>query len=129
MPTAVFLLSDNDLARAYHALAVAITARTAGYEVHLFVTGLGIYIFSRKPKTRLIGIPALARWYVAWRLKKIGAMSVEELAREALRIGVNVYVDEPVAKMLNVELIDGVKFAGTLSFLTLSQKADIVLTF
>ncbi|KUO85035.1 MAG: DsrE family protein [Thermoproteus sp.] len=129
MPKAVFLLSDNDLARAYHALTVAITARSAGYDVYLFTTGLGIYIFSRRPRTRLIGIPALARWYVARSLKRLGAKPLEELARDALKMGIVVYVDEPVAKMLGVEPIEGVKYAGALSFLALSKDADLVLTF
>ena len=57
MPKAVILLSDNDIARAYHALVIALSAKAMGYEVHLFATGLGAYIFSRKPKTRLLGLP------------------------------------------------------------------------
>jgi predicted peroxiredoxin len=129
VPKAVLLLSDNDLARAYHALAVAITAKAAGYDVYLFATGLGIYLFSRRPRTRLIGVPALARWYVSWKLKKLGAKPLEELAREALRLGIVVYVDEPVARMLGIEPVEGVKYGGTLSFLALSREADLVLTF
>ncbi|MGC8583802.1 MAG: DsrE family protein [Thermoproteus sp.] len=129
MPKAVLLLSDNDLARAYHALAVAITAKAAGYDVYLFATGLGIYLFSRRPRTRLIGVPTLARWYVSWKLKKLGAKPLEELARETLRLGIVVYVDEPVARMLGIEPVEGIKYGGTLSFLALSREADLVLTF
>ncbi|MGC9170821.1 MAG: peroxiredoxin [Thermoproteus sp.] len=112
MPKAVLLLSDNDLARAYHVLAVAITAKAAGYDVYLFATGLGIYLFSRRPRTRLIGVPTLARWYVSWKLKKLGAKPLEELAREALRLGIVVYVDEPVARMLGIEPVEGIKYGG-----------------
>lgn len=44
-------------------------------------------------------------------------------------MGIVVYVDEPVAKMLGVEPIEGVEYAGALSFLALSKDADLVLTF
>lgn len=125
----VIMLADNDLSRVYHALVLAISARSMGHEVHLFATGLGAYVFAKRPKTRLIGLPALARLYIGWKLRKIGAKRLEELAREALRAGVKVYMDEPVSKMLGVEPVEGVEYAGALTFLTLSQKADVVLTF
>lgn len=129
MGKAVILLADNDLARAYHALAIAISAKAMGYDVTLFLTGLGVYIASKRPKTRLIGVPSIARWYVSWKLKKIGAKSVDELAQEALRAGIQIYVDEPVAKMLGVDVLDGVKYGGSMTFVALSREADLVLTF
>ncbi|MEM3326905.1 MAG: peroxiredoxin, partial [Thermoproteus sp.] len=92
-------------------------------------TGLGALIFSKRPRTRLIGLPWIARLYVEWRLKRLGARPIGELVREALGAGINVYIDEPVAKMLGVEPLEGVKTAGSLTFLALSREADLVLTF
>jgi len=54
MSKVVIMLADNDIARAYHALVVT-SARAMGYEVHLFATGLGALIFSKRPRTRLLG--------------------------------------------------------------------------
>ncbi|ACB39050.1 DsrE family protein [Pyrobaculum neutrophilum] len=129
MPKAVIMLSDNDLARAYHALVVALSARSLGYEVHLFATGLGAYLFSRRPKTRLLGLTPLASLYIRWRLRRLGARRLEDLARECLSTGVKVYVDEPVVKMLGIEPLEGVEVAGSLTFLALAREADLILTF
>lgn len=129
MPKVVVILTDNDISRAYHALVVAISARALGDEVHLFATGLGAYIFSKKPRTRLIGLPPLAGLYIKWKLRKIGAKRLEELAKETLAAGVKVYVDEPVVKMLGVEPLDGVEVAGALTFLAHARDADVVLSF
>ncbi|MGC8994862.1 MAG: DsrE/DsrF/DrsH-like family protein [Pyrobaculum sp.] len=129
MPKAVIMLADNDIARAYHALVIALSARALGYEVHLFATGLGALIFSRRPRSRLIGLPLLASLYIRWKMRKIGAKRLEELAAECLRSGVYVYVDEPVAKMLGVTPMEGVAVAGSLTFLALARDADLVLAF
>ncbi len=129
MPKAVIMLSDNDIARAYHALVIALSARSMGYEVHLFATGLGAYIFSKKPKTRLLGLPFLASLYIRWRLGRLGAKRLEELAEHCLSSGVKVYVDEPVLKMLGLEPLPGVEVAGSLTFLALAKEAELVLTF
>ncbi len=129
MSKAVVMLSDNDLSRAYHALVVALTARAMGYEVHLFATGLGGYLFSRRPKLRLIGLPTLAGIYIKWKLKRLGARRIEELARECLASGVKVYIDEPVARLLGIQPLEGVEIAGSLTFLALAKEADLVLTF
>lgn len=129
MPKAVIMLSDNDIARAYHALVLALSARSMGYEVYLFATGLGSLIFSKRPKTRLIGLPYLASLYIRWKMGRIGARRLEELAAECIKNGVKIYVDEPVAKMLGVQPMDGVEVAGSLTFLALARDADLVLTF
>ncbi|AAL63094.1 DsrE/DsrF/DrsH-like family protein [Pyrobaculum aerophilum] len=129
MPKLVIMLSDNDIARAYHALVIALSAKSIGYDVHLFATGLGAFIFSKKPKTRLIGLPYLASLYIKWKIRKIGAKSLEELAAECIKSGVKIYVDEPVVKMLGVRPIDGVEAAGSLTFLALAKDAELVLTF
>jgi predicted peroxiredoxin len=129
MPKAVILLSDNDIARAYHALVIALSAKAMGYEVHLFATGLGVYIFSRKPKTRLLGLPFFASLYIRWKLKRLGAGRLEELAERCLSSGVKVYVDEPVLKMLRLEPLPGVEIAGSLTFLALAKEAELTLTF
>jgi len=129
MPKAVIMLSDNDIARAYHALVIALSAKAMGYDVHLFATGLGAYIFIRKPKTRLLGLPFLASLYIRWRLGRLGAKRLEELAEHCLSSGVKVYVDEPVLKMLRLEPLPGVEVAGSLTFLSLAKDAELVLTF
>jgi predicted peroxiredoxin len=129
MPKAVIMLSDNDIARAYHALVIALSARSMGYDVYLFATGLGAYIFSRKPKTRLLGLPFLASLYIRWRLRRLGAKRLEELAERCLSSGVKVYVDEPVLKMLGIEPLPGVGVAGSLTFLALAKEAELTLTF
>lgn len=125
----VILLSDNDIARTYHALVVALSAKAIGYEVHLFVTGLGVLVLQKKPRTRLIGLPWIARWYIMRQLKRMGVKPIEELVQEALEAGVKIYVDEPAARMLGGELIPGVEVAGSLSFLALARDADLVLNF
>ncbi|MFB6490317.1 MAG: DsrE/DsrF/DrsH-like family protein [Thermoproteus sp. AZ2] len=124
----VILLSDNDIARAYHAFVVALSAKAIGYEVHVFVSGIGVLVLQKRPKTRLIGLPWIARWYIARQLRKMGVKPLEELVQEALKAGVKIYVDEPAAKMLGGELIPGVEVAGSLSFLALAKDADLVLT-
>jgi len=129
MPKAVVMLSDNDLARAYHALVIALSAKAMGYDVYLFATGLGAYVFSKKPRTRLVGLPYLASVYVRWKLRGLGARRLEDLARECLSTGVKVYVDEPVTKMLGLEPLQGVEVAGSLTFLALAKDAELVLTF
>jgi predicted peroxiredoxin len=129
MPKAVILLSDNDIARAYHALVIALSAKAMGYEVHLFATGLGVYIFSKKPKTRLLGLPFFASLYIRWKLKRLGARRLEELAERCLSSGVKVYVDEPVLKMLGIEPLPGVEVAGSLTLLALAKEAELTLTF
>jgi predicted peroxiredoxin len=129
MPKAVIMLSDNDIARAYHALVIALSAKAMGYEVHLFATGLGAYIFSKKPKTRLLGLPFLASLYIRWKLRRLGAKRLEELAEHCLSSGVKVYVDEPVLKMLRLEPLPGVEVAGSLTFLALAKEAELTLTF
>lgn len=125
----VVMLSDNDLARAYHALVVALSARALGADVYLFASGLGVFVFGKRPKTRLVGLPSLASLYIKWKMRRIGARRLEELAAECLKSGVKVYVDEPVAKMLGVEPAEGVSTAGALTFLALAKDADLVLTF
>ncbi len=129
MPKLVVMLSDNDLAKSYHALVVALSARALGYEVHLFASGLGVLIFGKRPRTRLVGLPFLASLYIKWKMRKIGARRLEELAAECLKSGVRIYVDEPVAKMLGVEPAEGVSLAGALTFLAIAKDADLVLTF
>lgn len=129
MPKAVIMLSDNDVTRAYHALVVALSARALGYDVYLFATGLGSLLFSRRPKTRLIGLPFFASLYIKWKLRRLGAKSLEELAAECIKNGVKVYVDEPVMKMLGVEPREGVEIAGSLTFLSLARDAELILTF
>jgi predicted peroxiredoxin len=129
MPKAVIMLSDNDIARAYHALVIALSAKAMGYEVHLFATGLGAYIFSKKPKTRLLGLPFLASLYIRWKLRRLGAKRLEELAEHCLSSSVKVYVDEPVLKILGLEPLPGVEVAGSLTFLALAKDAELVLTF
>ncbi|MCU7788048.1 peroxiredoxin [Pyrobaculum sp. 3827-6] len=127
MPKAVIILADNDIARAYHALVIALGQ--GAWVRGLFATGLGALIFSRRPRSRLIGLPLLASLYIRWKLRKIGAKRLEELAAECLRSGVYVYVDEPVTKMLGVTPMDGVAVAGSLTFLALARDADLVLAF
>jgi predicted peroxiredoxin len=129
MPKAVIMLSDNDIARAYHALVIALSAKAMGYNVYLFATGLGAYIFSKKPKTRLLGLPFLASLYIRWGLRRLGAKRLEELAEHCLSSGVKVYVDEPVLKMLGLEPLPGAEVAGSLTFLALAKEAELVLTF
>jgi Predicted peroxiredoxins len=129
MPKAVILLSDNDLARAYHALVIALSAKALGYDVYLFATGLGAYVFSKKPKTRLVGLPFLASIYIRWKLRGLGARRLEDLAKECLSAGVKIYVDEPVTKMLRLEPLPDVGVAGSLTFLALAKDAELVLTF
>jgi Predicted peroxiredoxins len=129
MPKAVIMLSDNDLARAYHALVIALSAKALGYDVYLFATGLGAYIFSKKPKTRLIGLPFLASLYIRWKLRRLGAKGLGDLVRDCLSSGVKVYIDEPVTKMLGLEPLPGVETAGSLTFLALAKGAELVLTF
>ena len=129
MPKAVILLSDNDLARAYHALVIALSAKALGYDVYLFATGLGAYVFSKKPKTRLVGLPFLASIYIRWKLRGLGARRLEDLAKECLSAGVKVYVDEPVTKMLRLEPLPDVGVTGSLTFLALAKDAELVLTF
>jgi len=129
MPKAVILISDNDLARAYHALVIALSAKALGYDVYLFATGLGAYVFSKKPKTRLVGLPFLASIYIRWKLRGLGARRLEDLAKECLSAGVKVYVDEPVTKMLRLEPLPDVGVAGSLTFLALAKDAELVLTF
>lgn len=104
MPKVVIMLSDNDISRAYHALVVAISAKALGDDVYLFATGLGAYVFSKRPKTRLIGLPFFTSLFIKWKLKKMGAKKLEELARSCLEMGVRVYVDEPVTKILGSSL-------------------------
>jgi len=123
------MLSDNDLARAYHALVIALSAKAVGYEVYLFATGLGAYIFSKKSKTRLVGLPFLASLFIRWKLRGLGARRLEDLAKDCLSSGVKVYVDEPVTKMLGLEPLPGVEMAGSLTFLALAKEAELVLTF
>ncbi|MEM0479256.1 MAG: DsrE family protein [Pyrobaculum sp.] len=129
MPKVVIMLSDNDISRAYHALVVAISAKALGDDVYLFATGLGAYVFSKRPKTRLIGLPFFTSLFIKWKLKKMGAKKLEELARNCLEMGVRVYVDEPVTKILGVEPLEGVEIAGSLTFLKLAKEAEVVLTF
>lgn len=124
----VILLGDNDVSRAYHALVIAISAKSLGRDVVLFATGLGVLIFSERPKTRLIGLPWLASAYIKWKLRKVGARRIEDLVEEALRLGVTVYVDEPVARMLDARPRSGVKYGGALSFLAEAEGASLVLT-
>ena len=125
----VIILSDNDMSRAYHALVVAITARQLGYSVTLFVTGLGVALFGERPRTRLVGLPLLARLYIRWALRRIGARRIEELIGELSRLGVEVYVDEPALRMLKVKPRGDVRIAGSMTFIAKAEEADLLLTF
>ncbi len=125
----VIILSDNDMSRAYHALVVAITARQLGYSVALFVTGLGVALFGEKPRTRLVGLPLLARIYIRWALRRIGARRLEELVNSLTTHGVEVYVDEPALRMLGVKPRGDVRIAGSMTFIAKAEEADLLLTF
>ena len=125
----VILLGDNDLARAYHALTLAISARAMGYEAKLFATGLGSLIFAKRPRTRLIGLPALARLFIRGALRRLGAYRLEELVEKALGAGVEIYVEEPVLRLLGLEPREGVRIGGAMAFLAEAESADLVLTF
>ena len=107
---------------------IALSARLMGYEVYLFANGLGAYIFSRKPKTRLLGL-LFASLYIRWKLRQLRAKRLEELAWRCLSSGVKVYVDEPVLKMLGIEPLPGVEVAGSLTFLALAKEVELTLTF
>ena len=128
MKKLVILLSDNDVARAYHALVIAISARAMGSQAKIYATGLGTAIFAKKPKTRLIGLPWVAKLLVNRALKKLGAYNIEELVDRAINLGVEIYVEEPMLRLLKLEPRQGVRVGGAMSFLADAEEADLVLT-
>jgi predicted peroxiredoxin len=132
MPKITILLADNSLEKLYHALVIALDAKSIGWNVKFFVTSQAVVLFtkSRKGKGKL-SIGGLAKFYVVWKMKRLKIPETSRLLDEAIKLGIEFYVDEIGLKIANLtkeDLIDNVKLSGGITFIKEAQDSEIVIT-
>jgi len=134
MPTITLLMMNNDLDSAYHALMIANSAAKLGFKVNVFVLNKAIPLLLKggsKRFRRIRGLSILEELYIKWIMRKMRVKRLDELLSDALKSGVNFYVDEFNLRALGKrgeDLIEGVKVAGVITFLKEATESNIVLT-
>jgi len=126
------LLADNSLDKLYHALVIAIDAKAIGWIVKFFVTSQAVVLFTKQSKGKgKFSLGFLASVYVRWKMRRLKIPDVSSLIDEAIKLGVEFYVDEVGLKLLNLskdDLIENVKLSGGISFIKEAQDSDVVVT-
>ncbi|MEM0374655.1 MAG: DsrE/DsrF/DrsH-like family protein [Sulfolobaceae archaeon] len=126
------LLTDNSLDKLYHALVIAIDARAIGWVVKFFVTSQAVILFTKYSKGKAkLNLGFLANIYVRWKMKRLKIPDASVLIDEAIKLGIEFYVDEVGLKILNLskdDLIENIKLSGGISFIKEAQDSDLVIT-
>ena len=126
----VILLANNNLDALYHALALSLSARALNWDVKVFVVSQAVALFLKNSKPKF-DAPFFARLYLRFKMKRLKITDAEKMLDEAIKEGVEFYVDEVGLKVLGAkkeDLKEGVKLAGSITFLTQAKEADVVLS-
>ncbi|AHC51711.1 peroxiredoxin [Sulfolobus acidocaldarius SUSAZ] len=130
MAKLTILVSNNSLDSLYHALALALSARALSWEVKVFVVSQAVTLFLKSSK-KSFSLPFFARFFVRRQMKRLNLPEIEKMINEAIKEGVEFYVDEIGIKMLNAspdDLYDGVKLSGSISFLKDAKESEVVIS-
>ena len=130
MQKLVIFVSNNSLEALYHALTLALSARALGWTVKVFVVSQAVSLFIKGSKKKF-SLPFFARLFLKWRMKRLKITDAEKMLEEALKENVEFYVDEVGLKIIGAnkeDLLDGVKLAGSITFLTEAKGADVVVS-
>ncbi|BFI74072.1 DsrE/DsrF/DrsH-like family protein [Sulfurisphaera ohwakuensis] len=130
MQKLIILVSNNSLDAMYHALTLALSAKALGWGVKVFITSQAVALFIKGSK-RKFSMPFLARLFLNLQMKRLKITDAEKMLEEALKEGVEFYVDEVGLKIIGAskeDLIDGVKLSGSITFLTEAKEADVVIS-
>ncbi|QIW24256.1 peroxiredoxin [Sulfolobus sp. S-194] len=130
MQKLIILVSNNSLDAMYHALTLALSAKALGWGVKVFVTSQAVALFIKNSK-RKFSMPFLARLFLIFQMKRLKITNADKMLEEALKEGIEFYVDEVGLKIIGAskeDLIDGVKLSGSITFLTEAKEADVVIS-
>lgn len=130
MPKLVILVSNNNLDAMYHALTLSLSAKALGWAVKVFVTSQAVALFIKGSKKKF-SMPFFARLYLKIQMRRLKITSSEKMLEDALKEGVEFYVDEAGLKLINAkkeDLVEGVKLSGSITFLTEAREADVVVS-
>ncbi|BCU70793.1 DsrE/DsrF/DrsH-like family protein [Stygiolobus caldivivus] len=130
MPKLTILLSNNNLDALYHALTLAISAKALSWDVKVFVVSQAVAMFLKSSKPKF-DMPFFARLYIKLQMKKLKITDAEKMLDEAIKEGVEFYVDEVGLKVIGAgkeDLKEGVKLSGSITFLTEARESDVVLS-
>lgn len=132
MSKLTILLADNSMDKLYHGLVLALDARSLDWTVKFFVTSQAVLLFTKKFKGKAkLRLGFLARLFVSTQMKRMGLPKPEELIEEAIKEGVEFYVDEvglKIARLSRDDLLDSVKLSGGITYLKEAQDSDVVVT-
>ncbi|EWG07756.1 MAG: peroxiredoxin-like protein [Candidatus Aramenus sulfurataquae] len=132
MTKLTILLADDSFQKFYHALVLAIDGKALNWTVKCFVTSQAVILFTKKVRGRAkLKLGFLANLYVRWKMKDVGVQETEKLLMDAIREGVEFYVDEAGLKLSGFskdDLLEGVKLAGAVTFLLEAKDSDLVIT-
>ena len=130
MQKLVILVSNNNLDVLYHALTLALSARTLGWAVKVFVTSQAVSLFIKGSKKKF-SMPFFARLFLKWQMKRLKITDADKMLSEALKENVEFYVDEVGLRIIGAskdDLVEGVKLSGSITFLTEAREADVVIS-
>ncbi len=132
MPKLTILVSDNSFEKFYHALVLAIDGKALNWTVKCFVTSQAVILFTKKVRGRAnLSMGFFANLYTKYKMRKVGVRETEKLLSDAIREGVEFYVDEAGLKIAGFskdDLMDGVKLSGAVTFLLEAKDSDIVIS-
>ncbi|AWS00070.1 DsrE/DsrF/DrsH-like family protein [Metallosphaera hakonensis] len=132
MSKLTILLADNSMDKLYHGLVLALDARSLDWSVKFFVTSQAVSIFTKKFKGKSkLRLGFLARLFVSTEMKRMGLPDPAQLIDEAIKEGVEFYVDEVGLKIAHLgreDLLDNVKLSGGITYLKEAQDSDVVVT-
>ncbi|EZQ06897.1 peroxiredoxin [Candidatus Acidianus copahuensis] len=132
MPKLTILLADNSMDKFYHGLVLAIGGKALDWEVKFFVTSQAVVLFTREYKGKSkMKMGALSRFFVTWQMRKLKIPDTTKMLEDALKEGVDFYIDEAGLKLAGIQssdLMDGVKLSGSISFLQEAKSSDVVVT-
>ncbi|AEB94730.1 MAG: DsrE/DsrF/DrsH-like family protein [Metallosphaera sp.] len=126
------LLADNSMDKLYHGLVLALDARSLDWAVKFFVTSQAVAIFTKENKGKSkLKLGFLAKLFVKAEMKRMGLPDPSVLIDEAIKEGVEFYVDEVGLKIAHIgrgDLLENVKLSGGITFLKEAQDSDVVVT-
>ncbi|QKQ99298.1 peroxiredoxin [Metallosphaera tengchongensis] len=126
------LLADNSMDKLYHGLVLALDARSIDWTVKFFVTSQAVAIFTKKFSGRAkLRLGFFARLFVSMEMKRMKLPDVELLIQEAIKEGVEFYIDEVGLKIAHLgkeDLMDNIKLSGGITYLKEAQDSDVVVT-
>jgi hypothetical protein len=132
MAKLTILLADNSMDKFYHGLVLAIGGKSLNWDVKFFVTSQAVILFTKEMKGKSkLKMGFFARLFISFQMKRMNIPDTSKLLIEAIKEGVEFYVDEAGLKLAGFsksDLLDGIKLSDTISFLEEAKTSDVVVT-